>query len=357
MEEQENTLQSRSVASAADRTPQPPAFEPAGGQDASPEAERKRPKWLVPVAAGCALALVAAGGVAWHAWDTRRRVEAAKSSCADSVALVKKRQGAWERLLAADDTVAALAVTDGQVEDAATVTALADAAAASSGKVAACDAADAAGLDAVATANGKVADAYAKASGTLTDAVTAVTASRDARLLADARSGLEAKLGEARTLLSDSDGRVADAATRDALSKAIDEAGKGADDAAKLGELKTKLETAMKQVDDSVAAKTKADEEAAAQAAAQAAAAAAAQAQQSWTPSYSYSGGSGSTWSGGSAGGASAGGVGGGASSSGGSAGGWSGGGISFGGGNNGTPQVPGEEHGACNSQGYCAIG
>ena len=320
MEEQENTLQSRSVASAADRTTQPPAFEPAGGSDASPEVERKRPKWLVPVAAGCALALVAAGGVAWHAWDTRRRVEAAKASCADSVALVKKRQGAWERLLAADDTVAALAVTDEQVEDAATVTALADAAVASSGKVAACDAADAAGLDAVATANGKVADAYAKASGTLTDAVTAVTASRDAKLLADARSGLEAKLGEARTLLSDSDGRVADTATRDALLKAIDEAGRGADDAAKLGELKTKLETAMKQVDDSVAAKTKADEEAAAQAAAEAAAAAAAQ--QSWTPSYSYSGGTG--WAGGAT-------TSGGAGSSGGSYGGGAGGG-SYGG-------------------------
>ena len=333
MEEQENTLQSRSVASAADRTPQPPAFEPAGGPDASPETGRKRPKWLVPVAAGCAFALVAAGGVAWHAWDTRRRVEAAKASCADSVALVKKRQGAWERLLAADDTVAALAVTDEQVEDAATVTALADAAVASSGKVAACDATDAAGLDAAAAANGKVADAYAKASGTLTDAVTAVTASRDAKLLADARSGLEAKLGEARTLLSDSDGRVADAATRDALSKAIDEAGKGADDAAKLGELKTALESAMRQVDDSVAAKTKADEEAAAQAAAAAAAWAA---QQSWTPSYSYSGGStgGSGWTGG---GASAGGASGGASSSGGTAGGWSGGGISFGGGAVGT--------------------
>ena len=357
MEEQENTLQSRSVASAADRTPQPPAFEPAGGQDASPEAERKRPKWLVPVAAGCALALVAAGGVAWHAWDTRRRVEAAKASCADSVALVKKRQGAWERLLAADDTVAALAVTDEQVEDAATVTALADAAVASSGKVAACDATDAAGLDAAAATNGKVADAYAKASGTLTDAVAAVTASRDAKLLADARSGLEAKLGEARTLLSDSDGRVADTATRDALSKAIDEAGKGADDAAKLGELKTALESAMRQVDDSVAAKTKADEEAAAQAAA---AAAAAQAQQSWTPSYSYSGGSGSTWSGGSAGGASAGGAGGGASSSGGSAGGWSGGGISFGGGSNGDHTYDGFSNAGkpvCKDGEFCPIG
>ena len=73
-----------------------------------------------------------------------------------------------------------------------------------------------------------------------------VLASRDAKVLDDAKSALDGKKGEASKLLADSDGKVADNATRDGLQKAIDQAG---------------------QVNASVQAKSQADQQAAAQAA------------------------------------------------------------------------------------------
>ena len=114
-------------------------------------------------------------------------------------------------------------------------------------------------------------------------------------------SKLAKTVSDAERLLKDSDGKVQDASTRDELSKAVK-----AKDAAGIA-------AASKKVNDSMAAKTKADgeaqrkaeEEAAAQSAAEAAAAAQqaqqSYAQQSYTPSYStpqqsytpsYSGGS-----------------------------------------------------------------
>ena len=107
-------------------------------------------------------------------------------------------------------------------------------------------------------------------------------------------SKLEKTVSDAERLLKDSDGKVADAATRDELSKAVK--ARDAD----------KIAAASKKVNDSVTAKTKADEEAQRKAEEEAAAQAAAQAQtqmqqsysapqQSYTPSYS----GGSTSSGG----------------------------------------------------------
>lgn len=105
-------------------------------------------------------------------------------------------------------------------------------------------------------------------------------------------SKLEKTVSDAERLLKNSDGKVADAATRDELSKAVK--ARDAD----------KIAAASKKVNDSVTAKTKADEEAQRKAEEEAAAQAAAQAQtqqsysapqQSYTPSYS----GGSTSSGG----------------------------------------------------------
>ena len=116
-------------------------------------------------------------------------------------------------------------------------------------------------------------------------------AKRDADAIAKAvravnDSKLEKTVSDAERLLKDSDGKVADAATRDELSKAVK--ARDAD----------KIAAASKKVNDSVTAKTKADEEAQRKAEEEAAAQAAAQAQtqmqqsysapqQSYTPSYS----------------------------------------------------------------------
>ena len=117
---------------------------------------------------------------------------------------------------------------------------------------------------------------YGKHEKSLEEAVKAVNDSK-----------LEKTVSDAERLLKDSDGKVADAATRDELSKAVK--ARDAD----------KIAAASKKVNDSVTAKTKADEEAAAQAAAQAQTQQSYSApQQSYTPS--YSGGTSGSTSGGS---------------------------------------------------------
>ena len=147
------------------------------------------------------------------------------------------------------------------------------------------------------------ADAQAKA---LNAALKAVKDSKLAKELDDAKSQLKQGIDGASQTLKDTDGKVADNATRDSLTKAIDEANntlskKGVTDPKTYTDAKAKLDAAVRQVTDSKAAKEQADAEAAAQAQAQAAqaqaAAAAAQSQRSYSQSYNRYGGSGSGYS------------------------------------------------------------
>lgn len=149
------------------------------------------------------------------------------------------------------------------------------------------------------------ADAQAKA---LKAALKAVRDSRLAKELDGAKDQLKRGIDSASKTLKDTDGKVADNATRDSLAKAIDEANntinkKGVTDPKTYTGQKAKLDAAVKQVTDSKAAKEKADAEAAAQAQAQAqaaqaqAAATAAQPQSSYSQSYNRYGGSGSGYS------------------------------------------------------------
>lgn len=142
------------------------------------------------------------------------------------------------------------------------------------------------------------ANAQAKA---LNAALKAVRDSKLAKELDDAKSQLKQGIDSASQTLKDTDGKVADNATRDGLTKAIDEANntlskKGVTDPKTYTDAKAKLDAAVKQVTDSKAAKEQADAEAAAQAQAQAAAAAA-QSQRSYSQSYNRYGGSGSGYS------------------------------------------------------------
>lgn len=147
------------------------------------------------------------------------------------------------------------------------------------------------------------ANAQAKA---LNAALKAVRDSKLAKELDTAKSQLKQGIDGASKTLKDTDGKVADNATRDSLTKAIDEANgtlskKGVTDPKAYTDQKAKLDAAVKRVTDSKAAKERADAEAAAQAQAQAAqaqaAAAAAQPQSSYSQSYNRYGGSGSGYS------------------------------------------------------------
>ena len=148
------------------------------------------------------------------------------------------------------------------------------------------------------------ANAQAKA---LNAALKAVKDSKLAKELDGAKSQLKQGIDGASQTLKDTDGKVADNATRDSLAKAIDEANntlskKGVTDPKTYTDAKAKLDAAVRQVTDSKAAKEQADAEAAAQAQAQAQAAAAqaqaaAQSQRSYSQSYNRYGGSGSGYS------------------------------------------------------------
>ncbi|MGN0109413.1 MAG: colicin transporter [Bifidobacterium sp.] len=130
-------------------------------------------------------------------------------------------------------------------------------------------------------------------------ALKAVKDSKLAKELDTAKAQLKQGIDSAGETLKDTEGKVADNATRDSLTKAIDEANKTigkkdvTDPKAYTGQ-QAKLDAAVKQVNDSKAAKEKADAEAAAKAKAEAeaqaqaaaqAAAAAAQSQRSYSKS------------------------------------------------------------------------
>lgn len=147
------------------------------------------------------------------------------------------------------------------------------------------------------------ANAQAKA---LNAALKAVKDSKLAKELDGAKDQLKQGIDGASKTFKDTDGKVADNATRDSLKKAISEANsalskKGVTDPKAYTDAKAKLDAAVKRVTDSKAAKEKADAEAAAQAQAQAAQAqaaqAAAQSQSSYSQSYNRYGGSGSGYS------------------------------------------------------------
>lgn len=259
---------------------------------------RKCPKWLLPlVAAVCAVILVAAGIIGWNAYSGAKLAEA-KEACVTAADTVRNNANEYNALLNGDAADAA-AVKAEQVKDSKTVESLGKELKAMAPEYEGC-VAD--GKDGLETAIDELDDAaawYEKHAGSLKKAVDAVNDSKLAKTI-----------DTAKTLLESSNGNVQDDKTREELSKAIE----AKDEAA--------IAKASKAVNDSIAAKQKADEEAKAKAQAEADAKAAAaanaqtqqqqynyqqsQPQQSWTPSYPYGGGStggGSGTTGGSTGG------------------------------------------------------
>lgn len=266
--------------------------------------QTKRPQWLVPViAAGVAVIVVAAGVGGWHVW-TVRELSAARSACATAADHTREAMNAYNLLLNGDAAEASK-VTKDQVKDAKTLDTLARSLKEEAPVYAGCTADDKNGLTDAARTLDEQTTWYRTHEESLSKTVNAVNESKAAKTLDTARANLKAKLEDASKLLADSDGKVADNAVRDALSKAIDAGNKLVDgnDPSKLDAARTSLEDAVGKVNDSVKAKADADARAAAEAQAAAEAAAAAQAQASQSSGYGWTGGgwtgsSGSGWSG-----------------------------------------------------------
>ena len=247
---------------------------------------RKRPKWLPPlIAAVCAVILVAAGIIGWNMYRGAKLAEA-KEACA-AADTVRSNANEYNALLNGDAADAA-AVRAEQVKDSKTVESLGKELKAMAPEYEGCVAEDAQGLDAATVKLNEQADWYGTHEKSLSKAVRAVTESKAAKRLETAKTNLTAKLDEASKLLADSDGKVADNATRDALSNAIDAANglKDGNDPAKIDGARKTVEDAINGVNASVQAKTDADAQAAA-----AAAQAQAQAQSAYNGGSSYSGG------------------------------------------------------------------
>ena len=242
---------------------------------------------VIGVAAVAAVALVAGGVCGYRAYESHR-VSMARQACQSAVTDLNKAVKSYEALLGADATTAALKTDATSVRDAKTLDALKQAAGAETPAMVKCDASDKLGLDAAAAKADKAAKGVKADAKALESAVKAVESSKLDKTVADADG-----------LYKATEGNVQDEKTREALKQAIAKRDAGA------------IAKAVKSVNDSKAAKEKADAEAKAKAeqeAAEQAAAAQTQPQQSYsaprqsyTPSYtapqqsytpSYSGGS-----------------------------------------------------------------
>ncbi len=302
----------------------PAAIPPAGTEDAP---ERKDRRWIIFGATAVAVAVLVAGGVCAHRAYEGHQVSVARQACRSAVADQSKVVKAYKTLLGADSTVAALRTDVKSVKDAKTVDTLAKAAKTKLPAMVKCDASKAAGLDAAATKAGKAVKTVKADAKALDAAVKAVETLK-----------LDKTVDDAEALYKATDGKVQDDKTRDALTKAV----KSRDAAA--------IAKAVKAVNESKAAKEKADAEAKTRAEqeAQAAAGGSQSTGGSGYSSSSYSGGTASagrstgstggwSYSGGSAGGSASSGNGGGAS-------GGNGGSTSStgnGGSTGGTPSIP----------------
>ena len=238
----------------------PAAIVPEGGGAPS---NGRRPKWMVPVVVAVVVVVVVAGLVGWRVVESRRH-DAALDSCSQAVKALKGKTGSDQLAQYRE----AAGIKSDQVKDAKTVVAMARSVKDAEGikePTIRCKASMPTGeLNAAADQAGKIDGKFAA----LSKAAKAVTASRDAKALDDARAALDGKKGEAARLLADSDGKVADNATRDTLQQAIDQAGQAKGDKAKAyRDAADALQAAIDRVNASVQAKSQADQQAAAQAA------------------------------------------------------------------------------------------
>ena len=258
------------------------------------------------IAAAVVVVIVIAGILGYRVYVNAEHGRAV-SACAAASDKVREAANEYNAIVNGDAADAS-AITAKQVKDSKTVDALAKALKEKSPEYEGCVADDTKGLNDAAGKLSQQESWYKTHAKSLTKMVTAVTDSKTAKDLDTAKADLKGTLDSAGKTLADSDGKVADNATRDSLTKAIDEANntlskKGVTDPKTYTDAKAKLDAAVKQVTDSKAAKEQADADADAAAQAQAAQAdadadAAAQAAQQQAQFYSgYTGGGYSNYS------------------------------------------------------------
>lgn len=237
-----------------------------------PAGRKNRRPVVIGVAAVAAVALVAGGVCGYRAYENHR-VSMAREACQSAVTDLGKTVKSYKALLGADATTAALKTDATSVKDAKTLDALRKAVGAKTPGMVKCDASDRTGLD----------EATAKADKT-TKGVNAAAKALESAVKAVESSKLDKTVADADGLYKATEGNVQDERTREALQQAIAKRDAGA------------IAKAVKSVNDSKAAKEKADAEAKAKAEQEAQAQAAAQTQtqqsysaprQSYAPSYS----------------------------------------------------------------------
>ena len=238
-------------------------------------AEKKKPhRGRIVVITVAALALLAAGGIAWRTHEDRLMAEA-RADCAAESERLRVATTAYDALL--NGKAASMAKTDVKsVKDAKTLDVLSKAMKAPTPKTVSCKADSRPGVqDATkgVTANASWYKAHTKSLNGLANAVET--------------SKLDKTVDDANALYKQTDGKVADDKTRASLLDAIKK--RDADAIAKAVKEVNESKTAREKADAEAAAKAKAEQEAAAQAAAAAAAQSQRQAQ-SYTPSYTNAG-------------------------------------------------------------------
>lgn len=273
--------------------PDPSVEEEQGGilEEAPQSGHARRRLWVV-IAMLVAMALVVGGVWGWNVHRSRL-LDEARAGCAAASDVLRVDMNRYSTLLDGDAATAG-GITAKQVQDPKTVDALKSASEAREPKLVSCTATDTQGLDGATKGIERNSKWYGRHTRSLNLAVKAVNDSKAAKVLADAKTGLKGSLDRAKSLLASSDGKVADNATRETLSTAIDEAGqvyaaKDVKDAKEYDDARIALEQAVKAVNDSMARRQADDEAAAAQSQA-------AQQQQSYFQSHMPSyGGSGAT--------------------------------------------------------------
>ena len=220
--------------SGLDPVPLPPT-EPSGAARAA-----SKPKWLVPlIAGGCAVVVLAAGGIDGYLWWSHRQLTEASGECSVAYDKAVKAQGKLTEYLKSDALKAAIAVKGSEVRDAETVAVLASTVKTASNTktdIPGCPSGNLKGIRAVTARLDKTADVYAKTVSEVRGRAEAVNASK-----------LDRTIDDATKVLDDSKGRVQDDKVRTALENAI----KSKDGKA--------ISDAVKAVNDSIKAKSDAD--------------------------------------------------------------------------------------------------
>ena len=255
--DQESEVEEADEEAKVDKAP--PTVVP-GDEDTT--SGRRHRKWLVAVIVAVVVVVVA-GLVGWRVVENRRHGSALES-CNRAAKSLQERTSSAKMARYRE----ASGVKADEVKDAMTVTNMSSSVKAADGlkpSLIQCNASMSTGELNTAVSKAKKLDSDYAA---VDKAAKAVLASRDAKALEDAKAALDGKKGEASRLLADSDGRVADNATRDGLQQAIGQAGQAKGDKAKAyRDAAAALQAAIDRVNASVQAKSQADQQAAAQAA------------------------------------------------------------------------------------------